>query len=63
MDILIASFLSFFLTGQDSVARVDTTAAGYQIGVYIGSFLPFIGLLIVFLLIIRSRYRFGSKDK
>jgi hypothetical protein len=55
--------LKFLLQVQDSAMQVDTTSIGYKVGIYIGSFLPFIGLLIVFLIIIRSSYRFGNKKK
>lgn len=63
MNALLIFFQMLFFLTQDSSMRVDTTAAGYKIGVYLGGSLPFIALLIVFLLIIRSRYRFKSKEK
>jgi len=55
------AFYSILLFAQDSSVQVDTTAAGYKVGLYLGSFLPFIGLLIVFLIIIRSSYRMKNK--
>lgn len=60
MNIQLLVYHLLFLV-QDTTSRVDTTAVGYKIGIYIGSFLPFIGLLLVFLLIIRKSYRFKSR--
>ena len=45
----------------DTTASIDTTATGYKIGMYLGGFLPFIALLIIFLLFIRGSYRFKNK--
>lgn len=38
--------------------QVDTTTVGYQIGYQIGSWLPFIVVLIIFGAIIYRRYSF-----
>jgi len=57
MSTLMSFILIIKLGVQDSM-QVDTTAIGYKVGTYIGAVLPFIALLIIFLLIIRSRYRF-----
>lgn len=60
MNLIISIFSQLIFLTQDTMA-VDTTGFGYKVGIYIGSLLPFIGLLIVFLLIIRKSYRFKSK--
>jgi ABC-type uncharacterized transport system permease subunit len=60
MQFILSVFSQLIFLTQDTMA-VDTTGLGYKVGVYIGSSLPFIGLLLVFLLIIRKSYRFRSK--
>ncbi|TXB62083.1 hypothetical protein [Phaeodactylibacter luteus] len=44
-------------------AAVDTTSAGYQIGYQIGSWLPFIIIFTLALLVIIRTFRLSSKDK
>jgi len=50
----------FFLQMQDTI-RVDTTDIGYRIGFTVASWLPFIIIVIIFIMIIRKRYDFKSK--
>jgi hypothetical protein len=45
---------------QDSV-KVDTTTLGYKVGFTFGSWLPFILLIAVLVLIVSKRYRFKDK--
>jgi len=52
------AFYILFLNADKLSVPLDTTSVSYKVGVYIGSFLPFIALIVIFLLIIRSRYRF-----
>ena len=59
---LTMKLVGFLIQVQDTSMQVDTTATGYKVGLYVGSVLPFIALVIVFLLIIRKSYRF-KKDK
>lgn len=42
--------------------QVDTTSIGYQIGYQIGSWLPFVLVVVIFAFIIYRRYSF-KKDK
>jgi hypothetical protein len=63
MNLLISMVhFIFLMTSQDSLAAVDTTGVSYKVGLYIGGFLPFVGFLVIFILIIRNRYRFKSKE-
>ena len=55
-----AAFLWIFLQATDSIA-VDTTGVQYRIGYNIGSYLPFIILVILFILYIRSTYNLKNK--
>jgi ABC-type uncharacterized transport system permease subunit len=41
--------------------QADTTSVGYQIGYQIGSWLPFIVVLVIFAAIIYNRYSFKKK--
>ena len=50
----------FFLQIQDTIP-VDTTSLGYKIGFTLGSWLPFIIIVIIVLLILRKRYRFDKE--
>lgn len=61
MNWIFTVFFQWIFLTQDTMA-VDTTSLGYKVGVYIGGFLPFIGLLLVFLLIIRKSFRFKSRN-
>ncbi len=45
---------------QDSV-KVDTTLLQYKIGTHIGDWLPFALFVLVYILIIKRRYRFKDK--
>jgi|GEM_PF-2816775 len=58
---MLISLINFILLVQDTAVQVDTTGISYKVGLYIGSILPFIILLIIFLLIIRGSYRFKNK--
>ena len=42
--------------------QVDTTSVGYQIGYQIGSWLPFVVVIVIFGAIIYNRYSF-KKEK
>ncbi len=43
--------------------QVDTTSAGYQIGYQIGSWLPFLFVVLIFAAIIYNRYSFKKKSE
>lgn len=58
--VMDAAVLLIFLQAADSIA-VDTTGVQYKIGYYIGSYLPFIILVFLFILYIRSTYNFRNK--
>ncbi len=60
-----AAFLSLTtLNAQESpTTGVDTTDAGYQIGYQIGSWLPFIIIFTLALMVIIRSYRLSQKDK
>ena len=55
-----AAFLWIFLQATDSIA-VDTTGVQYRIGYYIGSYLPFIILVFLFILYISNTYNLKNK--
>jgi hypothetical protein len=55
-----AAILWILLQATDSIA-VDTTGSQYKVGYYIGSYLPFIILVFIFILYIRSTYNFKNK--
>ncbi len=55
-----ANFLLIFLQVADTVA-VDTTSNLYRIGYKIGSFIPFIVIVILFGFYIRSTHSFRKK--
>jgi len=51
------------IQAQTNEPGVDTTGIGYRIGYEIGSWLPFIIIFILALLVIYNSYRFSSKKK
>jgi len=58
--------LQFVLFAQNmdtTYVGADTTLASYKLGRKIGAWFPFVMLVIIALLFIRSAYRFGGKDK
>jgi len=50
-----------FLQIKDSTEIIDTTLVGYQIGHTIGSWLPYIVVVTIFILIVRKRYQFNKR--
>lgn len=62
--VLLLVLIQFSLFAQNpdtSYVGADTTLASYQIGKKIGAWFPFVMLLIIVLLYIRSAYRHGSQ--
>lgn len=48
--------LGFFLQIQDSI-EIDTTGFGYRVGHTFGSWLPYILIAFIFIMILRKRYK------
>ena len=49
--------MNLLLLVQDSV-KIDTTGFDYRVGYTFASWLPFLVIVFIFLMIIRKRYRF-----
>lgn len=52
-----------FAQNASPTTGVDTTLASYKLGQKIGDWFPFVMLVIIALLFIRSTYRFGGEKK
>lgn len=50
-------------SAQTDERGVDTTGVGYQVGYQIGSWLPFIIIVLLALLVVVNSYRFSQRNK